>query len=121
MVPMQKNAWSVVISNPALVVDAGTENTVRYTLLPILKSLHIRPSGVVAARSGRAERAGMEVLLKEYPGMRNWGRTGAEDSAEEWVLSPGNRVETADLPEPLPTGLHQDRRMQPRPAMIRMR
>ncbi|MBD9270517.1 MAG: ComEC family competence protein, partial [Akkermansia sp.] len=108
VVPMQKNAWSVVISNPALVVDTGTENTVRYTLLPILKYLHIQPSGVMTTRNGKPERAGVEVLLQEYPGIQNWGR-GAQHSAKEWVLRPGNRVSTADLPEPLPTGVHQDR------------
>ena len=54
LVPLQKDAWSAVISNPALVVAAGTENAVRYTLLPVLKARSIRPCGVLASGNGRA-------------------------------------------------------------------
>lgn len=34
IVPLQKDAWATVISNPALVVGSGTEDAVRYTLFP---------------------------------------------------------------------------------------
>lgn len=109
IVPLQKDAWSAVISNPALVVAAGTENAVRYTLLPVLKARGIRPSGVLASRNGRAERAGVEALAKEYPGIRNWGAADAECSVRKWRFRPGNELVLEDFPVPLSTGIHQDR------------
>ena len=72
IVPLQKDAWSAVISNPALVVGSGTEDAVRYTLLPVLKARSIRPCGMLCCGSGKAERAGEKELEKEYPGIRNW-------------------------------------------------
>lgn len=70
---MQKDAWATVISNPALVVGSGTEDAVRYTLLPVLKARSIRPCGMLSWGNGKAERAGEKELEKEYPGIRNWG------------------------------------------------
>lgn len=109
IVPLQKDAWSAVISNPALVVAAGTENAVRYTLLPVLKARSIRPCGVLASGNGRAERAGVEALAKEYPGIRNWGAADAECSVRQWRFRPGNELVLEDFPVPLSTGIHQDR------------
>lgn len=85
IVPLQKDAWSAVISNPALVVAAGTENAVRYTLLPVLKARGIRPSRG-AGPSGTAGRSAPEwkALAKEYPGIRNWGAADAECSVRKW-------------------------------------
>lgn len=109
LVPLQKDAWSAVISNPALVVAAGTENAVRYTLLPVLKARSIRPCGVLASGNGRAERAGVEALAKEYPGIRNWGAADAECPVRQWRFRPGNELVLEDFPVPLSTGIHQDR------------
>ncbi|MHA3691659.1 ComEC/Rec2 family competence protein [Akkermansia sp. AKK6] len=109
IVPLQKDAWSMAVSNPALVVDSGTEGMACYALIPVLKARGIQPAGVVATRKGKAERAGMETLLKEYPGVRNWGEAGAGDSPRKWRFRQGNELAVADLPEPLATGIHQDR------------
>lgn len=109
IVPLQKDAWSMAVSNPALVVDSGTEGMARYALIPVLKARGIQPAGVVATRKGKAERAGMETLLEEYPGVRNWGEAGAGDSPRKWRFRQGNELAVADLPEPLATGIHQDR------------
>lgn len=109
IVPLQKDAWSVVISNPGLVVDAGTESAVQHVLLPVLKARGIRPSGVLGVRRGKAECAGMEALMKEYPEIRNPGMNGTEDPVRRWVFRPGNELSVEDLPEPLSTGIHQDR------------
>lgn len=109
IVPLQKDAWAVVISNPALVVGPGTENAVQYTLLPVLKARSIRPSGVLASGNGRAERAGVEALLKECPGIRNWGVADAECSVRQWRFGPGNELVWENIPEPLRTGIRQDR------------
>lgn len=73
IVPLQKDAWATVISNPALVVGSGTEDAVRYTLLPVLKARSVRPCGMLSWGNGKAERAGEKELEKEYPGIRNWG------------------------------------------------
>lgn len=108
VVPLQRNAWSVVFSNPGLVVDTGTESTVRYALLPVLNTRGIRAAGVVRTRSGKAELAGTEFLLKTCPGIRNWGRAGEGRAPCRWVFQPGNELAEADLPEPLPAGVHQD-------------
>lgn len=109
IVPLQKDAWSVAVSNPGLVVGAGTEDAVQYNLLPVLKARGIRPSGVLALGNGKAERAGVEALRKEYPGIRNWGAADAECSVRQWRLSPGNELVLEDVPAPLSTGIHQDR------------
>lgn len=109
IVPLQKGAWSMAVSNPGLVVDTGTESMVRYALIPVLKARGIQPAGVVATRKGKAEHAGVEALLEEYPGVRNWGEAGAGDSPGKWLFRPGNELAVADLPEPLCTGIHQDR------------
>lgn len=109
IVPLQKDAWSMAVSNPGLVVDAGTESMVRHALVPVLKARGILPAGVVAARRGKAEREGVKALLEEYPGIRNWGEAGAGDSPRKWLFQPGNELAVADLPEPLSTGIHQDR------------
>lgn len=109
IVPLQKNAWSMAISNPGLVAGAGTESAVQYTLLPVLKARSIRPSGVLPSGNGRAERAGVEALMQEYPGIRNWGAAGRECSVRRWRFRPGNELVLEDFPEPLATGIHQDR------------
>ena len=109
IVPLQKDAWSMAVSNPGLVVDAGTESMVRHALVPVLKARGILPAGVVAARRGKAEREGVKALLEEYPGIRNWGEAGAGDSPRKWLFRQGNELAVADLPEPLSTGIHQDR------------
>lgn len=109
IVPLQKDAWSMAVSNPGLVVDAGTESMVRYVLIPVLKARGLQPAGALATRRGKAEGAGMKALLEEYPGIRNWGEAGQDDSPRKWLFQPGNELAVADLPEPLPTGIHQDR------------
>lgn len=109
IVPLQKNAWSAVISNPGLVAAAGTENAVRYVLLPVLKARGIRPSGVLASGNGRAERTGVEALMKEYPGIRNWGVADRECSVRRWLFRPGNELVLEDFSAPLATGIRQDR------------
>lgn len=109
IVPLQKDAWSMAVSNPGLVVDAGTESMVRHALVPVLKARGILPAGVVAARRGKAEREGVKALLEEYPGIRNWGEAGAGDSPRKCLFRQGNELAVADLPEPLSTGIHQDR------------
>lgn len=109
IVPLQKDAWSMAVSNPGLVVDSGTEGMARYALIPVLKARGIQPAGVLATRRGKADRAGMKILLEEYPGVRNWGEVGTGDSPRKWRFRQGNELAVADLPEPLPTGIHQDR------------
>lgn len=108
VVPLQRNAWSVVFSNPGLVVDAGTESAVRHVLLPVLNARGIRAAGIVRTRSGQAELAGTEFLLKACPGIRNWGCTGTGQAPGRWVFHPGNELAQLELPEPLPAGVHQD-------------
>ena len=108
IVPLQKDAWSAVISNPALVVGSGTEDAVRYTLLPVLKARSIRPCGVLWCGSGKAERAGEKELQKEYPGIRNWGAESGECPVRQWRLRPGNELVLEDFPVPLRTGIRQD-------------
>lgn len=109
IMPMQKDAWSMIISNPALVLDAGTESAVQYTLLPVLKAHGIRPSGVLATRNGKPERTGVKILIREYPRLRNWGVAGTEGSVRRWLFRPGNELALVDFPEPLATGIQQDR------------
>lgn len=109
IVPLQKNAWSVVVSNPALVVDSGTENAVKYVLLPVLNARGIRPSGLLVTRNRRPERGGAEILMREYPHIRNWGVAGVESSVRRWLFHPGNELALANFPEPLATGIQQDR------------
>lgn len=109
IVPLQKDAWSVVVSNPALVVGSGTGDAVQYTLLPVLKACGIRPSGVLALGNRKAERAGVEALMKECPGIRNWGVADAKCSVRRWQFRPGNELVLEDFPAPLATGIHEDR------------
>lgn len=109
IVPLQKDAWSAVISNPALVVGSGAEDAVRYTLLPVLKARSIRPCGMLCCGNGKAERAGEKELEKEYPGIRNWGAESGECTVRQWRLRPGNELVLEDFPVPLRTGIRQDR------------
>lgn len=109
IVPLQKDAWATVISNPALVVGSGTEDAVRYTLLPVLKARSIRPCGMLSWGNGKAERAGEKELEKEYPGIRNWGAEPGECPVRQWRLRPGNALVLEDFPVPLRTGIRQDR------------
>lgn len=109
IVPLQKDAWSAVISNPALVVGSGAEDAVRYTLLPVLKAHSIRPCGMLCCGNGKAERAGEKELEKEYPGIRNWGAESGECPVRQWRLRPGNELVLEDFPVPLRTGIRQDR------------
>ena len=67
IVPLQKDAWVTVISNPALVVGSGTEDAVRYTLLPVLKARSVRPCGMLSWGNGKAERAGEKELRRNIP------------------------------------------------------
>lgn len=108
VVPLQKNAWSVVVSNPGVVIDAGTENAVRYVLLPVLNAYGVRPASVIVARKGKPEQAGVKTLLEEYPGLRVWNGDGTAAFTERWRLGAGNELAAVDLPEPLRTGIHQD-------------
>lgn len=101
--------WATVISNPALVVGSGTEDAVRYTLLPVLKARSIRPCGMLSWGNGKAERAGEKELEKEYPGIRNWGAEFGECPVRQWRLRPGNALVLEDFPVPLRTGIRQDR------------
>lgn len=109
IVPLQKDAWATVISNPALVVGSGTEDAVRYTLLPVLKARSVRPCGMLSWGNGKAERAGEKELEKEYPGIRNWGAEPGECPVRQWRLRPGNALVLEDFPVPLRTGIRQDR------------
>ena len=109
IVPLQKDAWSALISNPALVVGSGAEDAVRYTLLPVLKARSIRPCGMLCCGNGKAERAGEKELEKEYPGIRNWGAESGECPVRQWRLRPGNELVLEDFPVPLRTGIRQDR------------
>ena len=109
IVPLQKDAWATVISNPALVVGSGTEDAVRYTLLPVLKARSVRPCGMLSWGNGKAERAGEKELEKEYPGIRNWGAELGECPVRQWRLRPGNALVLEDFPVPLSTGIRQDR------------
>ena len=90
-------------------MGSGTEDAVRYTLLPVLKARSIRPCGMLSWGNGKAERAGEKELEKEYPGIRNWGAEFGECPVRQWRLRPGNALVLEDFPVPLRTGIRQDR------------
>lgn len=108
VIPLQQGGWSVVVSNPGLIVDAGTAGAVRYTLLPALQSRGFQPCGVVQTRSRKPEQEGLALLKQELPGLRDWGRAGLPDTPGKWIFGPGNQLTVPPLPPPLATGLSQD-------------
>lgn len=109
IVPLQKDAWASVISNPAVVVGCGTESAVRYTLLPVLNAYGFKPCSVFVFSNTKAERSGLEALAKEYPGIRKWSKIVTDGDVRKWVLSADNELIIEDLSEPFLTGIHQDR------------
>lgn len=108
VVPLSRDGWSVTVANPGMVVDAGTEADVRYTLLPVLKARGFQPSGVVRTRRSKREAEGPAALTAAFPGMRNWGITGTAETPAKWIFQPGNELAGTNLPPPLRTGVHQD-------------
>ncbi len=109
IVPLYRDAWSVIISNPGAVIDAGTDKSVDFTLTPLMRARHIEPACLMTLRQSKKEHAGAKYFLSRYP-----HATGSDGSAPaphpaRISFAPGNELSMLNLSGQLSTGVHQDK------------
>ncbi len=107
--PLYRDTWSVIISNPGVVIDAGTDKNVDFTLTPLMRARHIEPKALMALRQTKKELAGAEHFLTRYPHAAVSNGSAAAPHPERITFAPGNELSVLNLPGQLPTGIHQDK------------
>lgn len=107
IIPHFPHNYSVLLSNPAIVLNAGSTSAQEFNLSPIMKARSISPARLMLTGTTKADREGMKTLKEKYPALPYHDAT--KNPPQSITLGPANTLIHIPTPEAIRTGIHQDK------------
>lgn len=107
IIPHFPHNYSILLSNPAIVLNAGSASAQEFNLVPIMKARNISPAHLILTGTTKSDREGMATLKEKYPALPYHDAT--KNPPQSITLAPTNTLTHIPTPEAIRTGIHQDK------------
>lgn len=64
-------AYSAILGNPALLLDAGKETNAKFSLIPTLQHFSVKPTALLITHPHAAQSQGRSALFEQYPALHH--------------------------------------------------